>query len=152
MWNDEEKGWPAPEQSVVPGRGCPRAAVHQVGRVGEGQDLLAGRTCPARCRRSLSRDTTVRCRGATVTMDLLFIFEEVGSGGKGKKMSTTKTSWPEVMGWPAAQAVSQIATDRPDVAIEVLPSGTSVTPGFSSERVRVFFDGTGSVAATPVVG
>ncbi|KAM0870097.1 hypothetical protein ACQ4PT_040246 [Festuca glaucescens] len=67
-------------------------------------------------------------------------------------MSTTKTSWPEVMGWPAAQAVSQIATDRPDVAIEVLPSGTSVTPGFSSERVRVFFDGTGSVAATPVVG
>ncbi|KAM0870092.1 hypothetical protein ACQ4PT_040244 [Festuca glaucescens] len=67
-------------------------------------------------------------------------------------MSSTKTSWPEVMGWPpAAQAVSQIATDRPNVAIEVLPSGTSVTPGFSAKRVRVFFDGTGSVAATPAV-
>jgi hypothetical protein len=34
----------------------------------------------------------------------------------------------------------------------VLPSGTSVTPGFSADRVRVFFDGTGSVAATPAVG
>ncbi|KAI5004919.1 hypothetical protein ZWY2020_032162 [Hordeum vulgare] len=64
-------------------------------------------------------------------------------------MSTTKTSWPEVVGWPAAQAVTQVNTDRPDVAIEVLPSGTSVSPGFSSTRVRVFFDGTGSVAATP---
>uniref|UniRef100_A0ACD5VEV1 Uncharacterized protein n=1 Tax=Avena sativa TaxID=4498 RepID=A0ACD5VEV1_AVESA len=67
-------------------------------------------------------------------------------------MSTTKTSWPEVVGWPAAQAVTQIGTDRPDVAIEVLPSGTSVAPGFSGKRVRVFFDGTGSVAGTPVVG
>ncbi|VAH72885.1 unnamed protein product [Triticum turgidum subsp. durum] len=67
-------------------------------------------------------------------------------------MSTTKTSWPEVVGWPAAQAVTQVGTDRPDVAIEVLPSGTSVNPGFSSERVCVFFDGTGSVEATPTVG
>jgi hypothetical protein len=57
-----------------------------------------------------------------------------------------------VTGWPAAQAVTQIGTDRPDVAIEVLPSGTSVAPGFSSKRVRVFFNGTGSVAETPVVG
>ncbi|XBI62248.1 hypothetical protein VPH35_042902 [Triticum aestivum] len=64
-------------------------------------------------------------------------------------MSTAKTSWPEVVGWPAAQAVTQINTDRPHVTIEVLPSGTSVAPGFSSERVRVFFDGTGSVTATP---
>uniref|UniRef100_A0ACD5TSD5 Uncharacterized protein n=1 Tax=Avena sativa TaxID=4498 RepID=A0ACD5TSD5_AVESA len=67
-------------------------------------------------------------------------------------MSTTKTSWPEVVGWPAAQGVSQISTDRPDVAIEVLPSGTSVAPGFSGKRVRVFFDGTGNIAGTPVVG
>ncbi|KAM3197336.1 hypothetical protein ACQJBY_072788 [Aegilops geniculata] len=67
-------------------------------------------------------------------------------------MSTAKTSWPEVVGWPAAQAVTQVNTDRPDVAIEVLPSGTNVAPGFSSNRVRIFFDGTGSVAATPTVG
>ena len=67
-------------------------------------------------------------------------------------MSAAKTSWPEVVGWPAAQAVTQVGTDRPDVAIEVLPSGTSVNPGFSSERVCVFFDGTGSVEATPTVG
>ncbi|CAM0879231.1 unnamed protein product [Alopecurus aequalis] len=67
-------------------------------------------------------------------------------------MSSTKTSWPEVVGWPANQAVSQIATDRPDVAIEVLPSGTSVAPGFNAKRVRAFFDGTDSIATTPVVG
>uniref|UniRef100_A0ACD6AKX2 Uncharacterized protein n=1 Tax=Avena sativa TaxID=4498 RepID=A0ACD6AKX2_AVESA len=67
-------------------------------------------------------------------------------------MSTTKTSWPEVVGWPAAQAVTQVGTDRPDVAIEVLPAGTSVAPGFSGTRVRVFFNGSGSVSQTPVVG
>ena len=49
-------------------------------------------------------------------------------------MSTAKTSWPEVVGWPAAQAVTQINTDRPHVAIEVPPSGTSVAPGFSSKQ------------------
>jgi len=41
-------------------------------------------------------------------------------------MSSQKTSWPEVVGWPAAQAVTQISSDRPDVAIEVVPDGTNV--------------------------
>lgn len=67
-------------------------------------------------------------------------------------MSTEKTSWPEMVGWPATAAVTQINTDRPDVSIEVLPSGASVTPGFNGKRVLV--DATeprGLVVATPLV-
>lgn len=70
-------------------------------------------------------------------------------------MSTEKTSWPEVVGWPATAAVTQINSDRPDVAIEVLPAGTTVAPGYNAKRVRVFFDAgnaSGPVLYTPVVG
>ncbi|KAI4976351.1 hypothetical protein ZWY2020_049958 [Hordeum vulgare] len=68
---------------------------------------------------------------------------------------TSKTSWPEVVGWPATQAVTQINADRPDVAIEVIPNGTTVAPGYNAERVRVFFDAgnaSGPVVGTPAVG
>ncbi|KAJ1277645.1 hypothetical protein BS78_04G019500 [Paspalum vaginatum] len=67
----------------------------------------------------------------------------------------SKTSWPEVVGWPAAEAVTQINSDRPDVAIEVVPAGTNVAPGYKASRVRVFFDAgdaSGPVLYTPVVG
>jgi hypothetical protein len=70
-----------------------------------------------------------------------------------EKMSTVKSAWPEVVGWPATAAVTRINSDRPDVAIEVIPAGTPEDPGpFNSKRVRVFFDGNGRVAAVPVVG
>jgi hypothetical protein len=71
------------------------------------------------------------------------------------KMSSEKTSWPEVVGWPASAAVTQINSDRPDVAIEVVPAGTNVAPGYNASRVRVYFDAgdaTGPVLYTPVVG
>ncbi|KAK3152027.1 hypothetical protein QOZ80_2BG0153380 [Eleusine coracana subsp. coracana] len=70
-------------------------------------------------------------------------------------MSTAKTEWPEVVGWPATAAVTQINSDRPDVAIEVIPVGTNVAPGYNPSRVRVYFDTSdsrGPVAYTPVVG
>ena len=70
-------------------------------------------------------------------------------------MSSEKTSWPEVVGWPASAAVTQINSDRPDVSIEVVPAGTTVAPGYKANRVRVFFDtgdATGPVLYTPVVG
>ncbi|CAD6252079.1 unnamed protein product [Miscanthus lutarioriparius] len=70
-------------------------------------------------------------------------------------MSSQKTSWPEVVGWPATQAVTQINSDRPDVAIEVIPDGTNVAPGYNALRVRVYFDAgnaSGPVIYTPVVG
>mgnify|MGYP002413901021 CR=1 FL=1 len=65
---------------------------------------------------------------------------------------STKASWPEVVGWPATQAVTQINADRPDVAIEVVPNGTTVAPGYNAERVRVFIDNNGIVSQTPVIG
>jgi hypothetical protein len=68
-------------------------------------------------------------------------------------MSTPKTSWPEVAGWPAP--ATQINSDRPDVSIEVIPVGTNVVPGYNPGRVRVYFDATnswGPVVYTPVVG
>lgn len=70
-------------------------------------------------------------------------------------MSTPKTSWPEVVGWPATAAVTQINSDRPDVSIEVIPMGTTVAPGYNPSRVRVYFDAgdsQGRVQYTPVVG
>jgi len=67
-------------------------------------------------------------------------------------MSSEKASWPEVVGWPAAQAVTQISSDRPDVAIEVVPDGTNVAPGYNALRVRVYFGTSGAVLYTPVVG
>nr|CAB3445400.1 unnamed protein product [Digitaria exilis] len=66
-------------------------------------------------------------------------------------MSTQKTSWPEVVGWPASAAVTQINSDRPDV----IPAGANVAPGYNASRVRVFFDAgnaTGPVLYIPVVG
>ncbi|CAL4890317.1 unnamed protein product [Urochloa decumbens] len=68
---------------------------------------------------------------------------------------TLKTSWPEVVGWPATAAVTHINSDRPDVAIEVVPVGTTLNPGYNAKRVRVFFNAgnsLGPVVDTPVVG
>jgi hypothetical protein len=68
---------------------------------------------------------------------------------------TPKASWPEVVGWPATAAVTQINSDRPDVAIEVVPAGATVAPGYNAKRVRVFFNAgnsVGPVVYTPVVG
>ncbi|RLN09149.1 hypothetical protein C2845_PM11G13080 [Panicum miliaceum] len=53
------------------------------------------------------------------------------------RMNSEKTSWSEVVGWPASAAVTQINSDRPDVAIEVVPAGTNVAPGYNASRVRV---------------
>ena len=53
------------------------------------------------------------------------------------------------------QAVSQINSDRSDVAIEVIPTGTMVAPGYNAKRIRVFFDAAtslGPVVSIPVVG
>jgi hypothetical protein len=36
--------------------------------------------------------------------------------------------------------VTQVNSDRPDVAIEVVPGGTNVVPRYNTLRVRVYFD------------
>ncbi|KQJ93044.1 hypothetical protein BRADI_3g02397v3 [Brachypodium distachyon] len=71
-------------------------------------------------------------------------------------VSVGKTSWPELVGMPAAQAAMTIFGERPDLGVLVLPVGTTLSsPGFDSARVCVFFDARdklGRVAATPTVG
>ncbi|KAI5021185.1 hypothetical protein ZWY2020_055030 [Hordeum vulgare] len=66
------------------------------------------------------------------------------------KMS--KSSWPELVGVLATLAATQIALDRPDVAVEVLPPGAPLTPDYNPERVRVFIDNSGIVSQTPTIG
>ncbi|GJN04840.1 hypothetical protein PR202_ga22415 [Eleusine coracana subsp. coracana] len=51
-----------------------------------------------------------------------------------------KTSWPEVVGKPAKEAVEVIKKDFPEADIHVLPSGSPVTLDFRTDRVRVFLD------------
>ncbi|TVU43237.1 hypothetical protein EJB05_09685, partial [Eragrostis curvula] len=59
--------------------------------------------------------------------------------------------WPELVGVLANPAVMQIMRDyRPDVAVEVLPPGSPLTPGFNAWRVRVFIDLNG--VQTPIIG
>jgi hypothetical protein len=44
----------------------------------------------------------------------------------------------------ATPAVTHITTDRPDVAVEVLPEGEPLMPGgYHDKRVRVFLDNRG---------
>ncbi|KAF6981848.1 hypothetical protein CFC21_000298 [Triticum aestivum] len=64
----------------------------------------------------------------------------------------SKSSWPELVGILATLAAAQIAHDRPDVAVEVLPTGAAVTHDYDFERVRVFIDLGGVVSKTPVIG
>ncbi|KAM0856069.1 hypothetical protein ACQ4PT_049359 [Festuca glaucescens] len=67
-------------------------------------------------------------------------------------MSGAKSSWPELVGILATLAATEIAHERPDVAVEVLPPGAPLPPGYNAERVRVFIDNSGIVSQTPVIG
>ncbi|CAL5003414.1 unnamed protein product [Urochloa decumbens] len=67
-------------------------------------------------------------------------------------MSTKKLWWPELLGAPATAAATQIIQDRPDVAVEVMPPGAPIQPGFNPERVRLFIDDSGNVKQVPIVG
>ncbi|KAF6987278.1 hypothetical protein CFC21_004935 [Triticum aestivum] len=64
----------------------------------------------------------------------------------------SKSSWPELVGVMATPAATQIAHDRPDVAVEVLPPGAPLMPDYNPERVRVFIDTNGIVSQTPAIG
>ncbi|KAM3399666.1 hypothetical protein ACQJBY_004842 [Aegilops geniculata] len=64
----------------------------------------------------------------------------------------SKSSWPELVGVLATLAATQIAHDRPDVAVEVLPPGAPLMPDYNAQRVRVFINLGGTVSKTPVIG
>ncbi|CAL5033659.1 unnamed protein product [Urochloa decumbens] len=60
-----------------------------------------------------------------------------------------KTEWPELVGWKIKQAKEKIKEDRPDLKVEVVTVGTSVTEEFNSKRVRLWVD---TVAEVPRIG
>jgi hypothetical protein len=62
-----------------------------------------------------------------------------------------RSAWPELVGKMATLGATAIAHDRPDVAVEVLPRGSPVVPGYNPERVRVYIDSNGLVANVPVI-
>jgi hypothetical protein len=76
------------------------------------------------------------------------------SSSSSNTMSSSKTSWPELVGTQTNPGLVIINHDRPDLQIVLLQVGTTVSPpGFHAERVVVFFDEqTGLIAAVPAVG
>jgi hypothetical protein len=66
-------------------------------------------------------------------------------------MSSSKTSWPEVVGLPVEAANKIILQDKPGADIVVLPVGTPTTKEFLQNRVRIFVDQNLTVAQTPFV-
>ena len=59
-----------------------------------------------------------------------------------------KLAWPELVGVLAAMVITH---ERPDVAVELLPPGSPVTPDYNTKRVRVYIDNNGIVAKVPVM-
>jgi hypothetical protein len=48
--------------------------------------------------------------------------------------------------------VTAIASDRPDLAVEVIPPSMVVTPVDNPKRVRIYIDDNGLVSKVPVIG
>ena len=67
-------------------------------------------------------------------------------------MADQKNQWPELVGMTGDEAKEQIAKDRPDVTIDVLPELGPVTMDYRSDRVRVFVNNDQKVAAAPRCG
>jgi hypothetical protein len=73
-----------------------------------------------------------------------------GAGGGGE--GTSKTSWPEVVGWPVQTTVVWIKGDRPDVSFIIGGTGGQWPPGHNPSRVVILSIEAGVVVKTPVVG
>jgi len=67
-------------------------------------------------------------------------------------MADKKSTWPEVVGMTGDEAKEQIAKDRPDVQINVLPEVSPVTMDFRPDRVRIFVNNDQKVVAAPRCG
>ena len=67
-------------------------------------------------------------------------------------MSSSKTSWPDVVGKTADAAKAAILKDNPKLKVHVLPEGSMVTMDYRTDRVRVFVDPNNKVSQVPSVG
>ena len=66
--------------------------------------------------------------------------------------ASSKSYWPDLVGFKGEEAVAAIKKDRPYLQVFVIPEGSIVTMDFREDRVRVWVDDNGSVAQAPLVG
>ncbi|KAK1653436.1 hypothetical protein QYE76_071241 [Lolium multiflorum] len=67
------------------------------------------------------------------------------------KMSSAKSSWPELLGLPVNAARQKILNDRPDVQVVVVPPARPIE-NFVTNRVFIFVNSDGNVTRIPVIG
>ena len=63
-----------------------------------------------------------------------------------------KTSWPELVGVDGQDAKTELEEQEPDKKIILVPEGRMVTMDYRTDRIRLFLDGDGKVARTPIIG
>ncbi|TVU20737.1 hypothetical protein EJB05_30332, partial [Eragrostis curvula] len=81
---------------------------------------------------------------------LKFLRSKMSSQAEGKACDVApKTEWPELVGRSIKEAKEKIKADRPDLKIQVVTVGTSVTEEFDTKRVRIWVD---TVAEVPKIG
>ncbi|KAL5231738.1 hypothetical protein ABZP36_030514 [Zizania latifolia] len=73
----------------------------------------------------------------------------MSSSDQSKTCHAPKTEWPELVGRTIKEAKATIKKERPDLKIEVVTVGTSVTEEFNLKRVRIWVD---TVAEIPRIG
>jgi hypothetical protein len=66
--------------------------------------------------------------------------------------SSTKGSWPELVGKTGEEAKAAIKKERPELDVHVLPNNSMVTMDFRTDRVRIFVDDHKKVTNAPKCG
>ncbi|KAF3788183.1 Subtilisin inhibitor 1 [Nymphaea thermarum] len=61
-------------------------------------------------------------------------------------------SWPELVGFPAAEAGHKIKSDMPMVRLQIVPQNHLLTRDFDRDRVRIYVDASGIVTKAPRIG
>lgn len=69
-----------------------------------------------------------------------------------ENMQNVKTLWTELNLVNVDEAVQRIKSERPELQVVKVKQGSMVTMDYSLNRVRVYFDESGRVAAPPKVG
>jgi len=67
-------------------------------------------------------------------------------------MSTPKSEWPELVGKTGEEAKAQILKERTDVTVKIQDELGPATLDYSPNRVRIFVNKDGIVAAAPRTG
>ena len=63
-----------------------------------------------------------------------------------------RREWPELVGKTGEEAREVILATGAAADVEIVPEDAMVTADFRTDRVRVFVDGSGKVARTPIIG